>query len=86
MVGNDTRFTGHPSQVWEDSMHGLMKGTLFRVSQEELDLHGSDSIALKDGGFAAGLGVAHNLHCVVGCLFGVLTYFGSSMLMFREHG
>lgn len=40
-------------------------GTLLRVSEDELKLFGSDSIPLKDGGYAAGLGVAHNLHCVV---------------------
>lgn len=43
---------------------GLL-GTLIRVSQDELVKHGSDSIPLKDGGYAAGLGVAHSLHCVV---------------------
>lgn len=45
-------------------MHDLMAGTLLRISEDELDQHGFDSIPLKDGGYAAGLGVAHNLHCV----------------------
>lgn len=40
-------------------------GTLIRISDEELKLAGSDSIPLKGGGFAAELGVGHNLHCVV---------------------
>ncbi|KAF3026648.1 hypothetical protein E8E14_014516 [Neopestalotiopsis sp. 37M] len=42
----------------------LALGTLLRISDEELKLYGNDSIPLKDGGYAAGLGVAHNLHCV----------------------
>jgi hypothetical protein len=42
-------------------------GTLIRISEEELRLTGSESIPLKSGGYAAGLGVGHNLHCVV-CL------------------
>ncbi|KAI1449963.1 hypothetical protein F5Y02DRAFT_427844 [Annulohypoxylon stygium] len=48
MIFNDTRFTG----------------TLIRISEDELKLLNADSIPLKDGGYAAGLGVAHNLHCV----------------------
>ncbi|KAK2606715.1 hypothetical protein N8I77_005446 [Diaporthe amygdali] len=62
--GNNTRFLGQPGHDWEQAMHELMTGTLIRVSEDELRLHGSTSIPLKDGGFAAGLGVAHNLHCV----------------------
>lgn len=42
-----------------------IQGTLLRISEEELKLYGSKSIALKGGGYAAGLGVAHNLHCIV---------------------
>ncbi|KAF2206739.1 hypothetical protein CERZMDRAFT_52560 [Cercospora zeae-maydis SCOH1-5] len=55
---------GDPTPAWEDAMHNLLEGTLIRVSQEELDILGEDSVPLTDGGFAAGLGVAHNLHCV----------------------
>ncbi|KAI1178231.1 hypothetical protein F4777DRAFT_576288 [Nemania sp. FL0916] len=62
--GNDTHFTGRPGPEWEKSIHELMKGTLIRVSDEELKLYGSASIPFRDGGYAAGLGVAHNLHCV----------------------
>lgn len=64
MIFNDTRFTGHPGPVWENSIHELMIGTLIRISEDELKLLNADSIPLKDGGYAAGLGVAHNLHCV----------------------
>jgi len=64
IIANDTRFTGHPGPEWEQSMHGLMEGTLIRISKDELYSYGSDSIPLEDGGYAAGLGVAHNLHCV----------------------
>ncbi|KAH9984474.1 hypothetical protein F4779DRAFT_612298 [Xylariaceae sp. FL0662B] len=64
MIGNNTRFTGHPGHEWESAIHGLMAGTLIRVSDDELDLLSSNSIPLKDGGYAARLGVAHNLHCV----------------------
>ncbi|KAJ9200322.1 hypothetical protein DTO164E3_3029 [Paecilomyces variotii] len=64
MIPNDTRFTGPPGPEWEQSMHELMEGTLLRISDDELKQSGSDSIPLKDGGYAAGLGVAHSLHCV----------------------
>ncbi|KAI8945738.1 hypothetical protein F4801DRAFT_584092 [Xylaria longipes] len=64
MIGNDTSFTGYPGPEWERSIHDVMAGTLIRVSDDELKSLGSDSIPLKDGGYAAGLGVAHNLHCV----------------------
>ncbi|GAB1318516.1 hypothetical protein MFIFM68171_08726 [Madurella fahalii] len=58
-----------------ESMHELMAGTLIRVSNEELKLTGSDSIPLKSGGYAAGLGVGHNLHCVKQI----------KMFLYREH-
>ncbi|KAI0198219.1 hypothetical protein F4808DRAFT_436904 [Astrocystis sublimbata] len=64
MIGNDTRFTGHPGPEWEKSMHDVMTGTLIRISDDERKLLNSNSIPLKDGGYAAGLGVAHNLHCI----------------------
>ncbi|KAI1204066.1 uncharacterized protein F4807DRAFT_449051 [Annulohypoxylon truncatum] len=64
MINNDTRFTGYPRLEWEHSMNELMEGTLIRISNEELSLYGNDSIPLKDGGYAAGLAVGHNLHCV----------------------
>ncbi|KAI1387154.1 uncharacterized protein F4822DRAFT_443966 [Hypoxylon trugodes] len=64
MVTNDTRFTGFPGPEWERSMHELLSGTLIRISDDELKLLNSDSIPLMGGGYAAGLGVGHNLHCV----------------------
>ncbi|KAK4655123.1 hypothetical protein QC762_404496 [Podospora pseudocomata] len=64
VIRNDSRFIGRPTQEWDKSMHDLMAGTLIRISHEELQLAGTDSIPLRDGGYAAGLGVAHNLHCV----------------------
>ncbi|KAK0609934.1 hypothetical protein B0T17DRAFT_545559 [Bombardia bombarda] len=64
IIPNDTRFTGHPGPKWEQSMHELMDSTLIRISAAELRQSGSDSIPLKDGGYAAGLGVGHNLHCI----------------------
>ncbi|KAI1809102.1 hypothetical protein GGS20DRAFT_369052 [Poronia punctata] len=64
IIPNDTRFTGHPGPEWEQSIHGLMEATLIRISEEELKQSNSDSIPLKDGGYAAGLGIGHNLHCV----------------------
>ncbi|KAI0186504.1 hypothetical protein EV127DRAFT_394938 [Xylaria flabelliformis] len=64
IIPNDTRFVGHPGPEWEQSMHQLMEGTLIRISEEELRQSGSGSIPLKDGGYAAGLGVGHNLHCI----------------------
>ncbi|KAI1120824.1 hypothetical protein F5Y10DRAFT_116308 [Nemania abortiva] len=45
-------------------MHLLLEGTLIRISDDELALSGSESIPLIDGGYAAGLGVGHNLHCI----------------------
>lgn len=44
-------------------------GTLLRVSKEDLDRIKSTSIEYRDGGFAAGLGISHDLHCMVGGLF-----------------
>lgn len=63
MTINDTIMVGHPTPAWEKAMHGLLEGTLLRITQQELDRLEEDSIALKDGGYAAGLGVAHNVHC-----------------------
>ncbi|PLB46208.1 hypothetical protein P170DRAFT_467317 [Aspergillus steynii IBT 23096] len=64
MMKNDTRFRGHPGPEWKQYFSELMSGTLFRISDEELALSGSDSIPLEGDGYAAGLGVAHSLHCV----------------------
>ncbi|USW55957.1 Putative mycotoxin biosynthesis protein UstYa [Septoria linicola] len=64
MTINETTMVGYPTPAWEEAMHKLLDGTLLRVDQVELSLVGDDSIALEDGGFAAGLGVAHNIHCV----------------------
>ncbi|PPJ50523.1 hypothetical protein CBER1_05508 [Cercospora berteroae] len=64
MTGNEKIMVGDPTPAWEDAMHSLLEGTLIRVSQEELDILDGDSVPLKDGGFATGLGVAHNIHCV----------------------
>lgn len=61
-------------------MHDLMAGTLIRISDEELRLAGSDSIPLKDGGYAAGLGVGHNLHCVVSSRDNYCTVYPRSWL------
>lgn len=64
MTINETIMVGHPTPAWEKAMDGLLEGTLLTITQQELDRLGEDSIALKNGGFAAGLGVAHNVHCV----------------------
>ncbi|KAI6087042.1 hypothetical protein F4821DRAFT_236909 [Hypoxylon rubiginosum] len=65
MVHNDTRFVGHPGSDWEQATTQLMAGALIRISEDEQRLlDGSSSIPLKDGGYAAGLGVSHSLHCV----------------------
>ncbi|KAJ0104235.1 hypothetical protein J7T55_001722 [Diaporthe amygdali] len=63
-IFNDSRFLGPPRPEWDALMESIMSGTLIRISEDELMMHGSDSIPLKDGGYAAGLGVAHSLHCV----------------------
>lgn len=42
-----------------------MLGTLIRISDDELKLLNTESIPFEGGGYAAGLGVAHNLHCIV---------------------
>lgn len=42
-------------------------GTLIRISEEEMSHLERDSvISLQSGGYAAGLGVGHDLHCLVG--------------------
>lgn len=55
-----------PKAAFSIFTHNLtVPGTLFRISEAELKRHGSDAIPLKGGGFAAGLGISHHLHCVV---------------------
>lgn len=39
---------------------------MIRVSEDELEIVGNvSSAAYKDGGYVAGLGISHNLHCLV---------------------
>ncbi|KAI1177469.1 hypothetical protein F4777DRAFT_596650 [Nemania sp. FL0916] len=64
IILNDTEFLGRPGKQWENAMHEILSGTLIRLSEDEMKLHDARSIPLKDGGYAAGLGIGHNLHCV----------------------
>ena len=46
----------------------LISGEIFRASKEDLQKSGvwfEDAIALEHGGYLSGLGVMHELHCLV---------------------
>ena len=57
---------GEPSHEMENAWSELLEGTLIRISEDELGQTGAKySIPVRGGGYAAGLGVSHNLHCLV---------------------
>lgn len=60
------KFLGNPSTEMDQAWHELLSGTAIRFSEEELILaNNATSIRLQDGGYVAGLGISHSLHCVV---------------------
>ena len=60
------KFVGSPSDEMDHAWHKLLSGTAIRFSEEELRLaNNASSIRLQDGGYVAGLGISHSLHCVV---------------------
>lgn len=65
--GPDSKpFMGHPRPELDQAWHELLTGTLVRFSADELHLANySTSIRHKEGGYIGGLGIAHNLHCLV---------------------
>ncbi|KAI7784466.1 uncharacterized protein LA080_009965 [Diaporthe eres] len=59
------KFVGTPSIEMDHAWHKLLSGTAIRFSEEELALaNNATSIRLQDGGYVAGLGISHSLHCV----------------------
>ncbi|KAI1437623.1 hypothetical protein GGR50DRAFT_50158 [Xylaria sp. CBS 124048] len=67
LVGDiDTpKFLGQPRPEMDDAWHQLLSSTAIRLSAEELQLaNNATSIEHQDGGYVAGLGVSHALHCV----------------------
>ncbi|KAK5657609.1 hypothetical protein OQA88_3188 [Cercophora sp. LCS_1] len=58
-------FMGHPRPELDHAWHNLLKGTLVRLSAEELHAANySTSIRHREGGYIGGIAVAHNLHCL----------------------
>lgn len=63
------KFLGNPSVEMDQAWHELLSATAIRFSEEELILaNNATSIRLQDGGYVAGLGISHSLHCVVSLL------------------
>lgn len=59
-------FMGHPRPELDAAWHDLLAGTLVRYSAEELHLaNTTTSIRHKEGGYVGGMGVSHQLHCLV---------------------
>lgn len=59
------KFVGNPSTEMDQAWHDLLSGTAIRFSEQELIMaNNATSIRLQDGGYVAGLGISHSLHCV----------------------
>ena len=59
-----------------------IKGTAIRVSEEELQRANMTSIGLHSGGFMAGIGVYHELHCIVS--FGMIYFHSWVLILFEQ--
>ncbi|CAG8972144.1 hypothetical protein HYALB_00009692 [Hymenoscyphus albidus] len=58
-------FAGPPRQELDDAWHKLLKNIHIRVSKQELDDMGGQSLELSDGtGYLSSLEVYHDLHCL----------------------
>jgi hypothetical protein len=58
------KFMGQPRPEMDEAWHDLLSGTLMRFSAGEMAQANATSLSHKDGGYVAGLGVSHNLHCI----------------------
>lgn len=61
------KFMGKPRPEMDEAWHELLSGTLMRFSTSEMalaDAITNNTLTHKDGGYVAGLGVSHNLHCI----------------------
>ncbi|KAK9780442.1 putative Tat pathway signal sequence [Seiridium cardinale] len=61
------KFDGMPNQANTKAWDDLITPTFFSVSEAELQKTGesvNDSVRLAKGGYMAGLGVYHNIHCL----------------------
>ena len=66
-------FAGLPSPSIDASWHYLLEPTTIRVTSEELAQSNQTSVTLPGGGYMAWLGVFHELHCIVSCLYNMAT-------------
>ncbi|EPE30942.1 hypothetical protein GLAREA_03909 [Glarea lozoyensis ATCC 20868] len=57
-------FSGEPRPALEEAWHNLLSGMNIRVSEEYLTPYGAKSLPLAGGGYAAQLGMYHELHCL----------------------
>lgn len=61
---------GKPGPEMEEAWSNDLEASLIRITDDELAQTGARySIPLQGGGYAAGLGVSHNLHCLVSVSF-----------------
>jgi hypothetical protein len=64
-------FSGEPRPALEEAWHDLLSGMNIRVSEEYLTPYKAKSLPLAGGGYAAQLGMYHELHCLVGDSTGI---------------
>jgi hypothetical protein len=69
-IKQDHRFMGEPRLEMDQAWHELLAGTMIRFSAEEMHMaNNATSARHVDGtGYIGGLGVSHNLHCLVSLL------------------
>ncbi|KAI5364409.1 hypothetical protein J4E82_011476 [Alternaria postmessia] len=60
-----TPFAGFPSPELDQAWHGLLEGTVIKVSEEDLAYYNVTSLPLADGsGYASEIFMTHELHCL----------------------
>ncbi|KAI1424318.1 hypothetical protein F5Y12DRAFT_715464 [Xylaria sp. FL1777] len=67
LYNTESKYSGPPSQESDDAWWELMSPALFNASAEEIERAGEsleDAAEVTVGGYLAGLGVYHELHCL----------------------
>jgi hypothetical protein len=67
-------FSGDPRPALEEAWHNLLSGMNIRVSEEYLTPYNAKSLPLAGGGYAAQLGMYHELHCLVSFTARILVF------------
>ncbi|KAG9236805.1 hypothetical protein BJ875DRAFT_204094 [Amylocarpus encephaloides] len=57
-------FAGPPRPAADEAWHNLLSGMNIRVPKEYVEKFNATSLSLADGGYAAQLGMYHELHCL----------------------